>query len=171
MRLFRGPVRPAPTEEDHRRLRGALVRLDPWSFWSVALDDPAADYAVLGITGAFAVAIVALEGYAEPNGSGLRIGSVNLTGFREVSRAARRLHGRLLEASAFTHVEPLLCLTRAAAGSSRTVKGVRVMRLEDLPSEIGARERSLDPSTAKRAAAAIGRVLPSASGPRSDGEG
>lgn len=170
MRRFRSPVRPAPREDDHRRVREAFARLDPWSFWAASLDDPVADYAVVGVTGAFAIALVALEGYAEPSRSGLRIGEVGLTGFRDVSRAARRLHGRLLDASAFTHVEPVLCLTRATAGASRTVKGVRVMRVEDLPAEIGARERTLDPTTAKHAAEAVGRVLASPSGPRPEVE-
>ena len=166
----RGLKRPVPTKEDHRRLREALAKLDPWTSWSVRLDDPTADYAVLGVTGAFAVAIVGLEGYVEPSAKGLSVGDVELTGFWAVSRAAKRLHGRLLEASTFTHVEPVLCLTRAAAGSSRTIRGVRVMRLEDLPSEIGSRERSLDPGTAKRAAESIGRVLQSPSGPRPEVE-
>lgn len=170
MPLFRNPGRAAPTEEDHRLLRGSLGRLDPWAFWSIALADPDADYAVIGATGAFAIQIVGLEGFVEPSGSGLRVGDAAVTGFREVTRAARRLHVRLIEASAFTQVEPLLCLTRARAGSSRTVRGVRVVRLEDLPGEIGGRERALDPGTAKRAAEALGRVLPSASGPRSDAE-
>ena len=170
MPLFRGPGRPAPAEEDHRRLRAALAKLDPWSFWSVPLNDAGADYAVLGVTGVFAVAIVGLEGYAEPSAKGLRVGEVEVTGFREASRAAQRLHGRLLEASAFTPVEAVLCLTRASAGSSRTIRGVRVVRLEDLPSEIGARERSLDPSTAKRAAESLGQVLQGPSGAKPEVE-
>ena len=168
MPLFRRAGRPTPAEEDHLLLRGALGKLDPWTFWSVPLNDPEADYAVIGATGAFVVAIVGLEGFAEPTGSGLLVGEAEVTGFRDVARAARRLRGRLIQASAFTHVEPVLCLTRAVAGSSRTIRGVRVVRLEDLPSEIGGRERALDPSTAKRAAEAIGSVLPNASGPRPD---
>lgn len=163
--------RPEPTDEDHRLLRAALGRLDPWTFWTVRLDDPDADYAVLGATGAFAIAIVGLEGYVEPSGRGLRIGETDVPGFRGVARAARRLHGRLLEESTFTHVEPMLCLTKATAGSSRTIRGVRVIRLEDVPAEIGARERTLDPGSAKRAAEALGPVLPSPSGPRTDVEG
>lgn len=170
MPLFRRASRPPPAEEDHRLLRSALGRLDPWSFWSVPLADADLDYAVLGTTGAFAIAIVGLEGFAEPSGDGLRIGGADVGGFREVVRGARRLRGRLIEVSTFAHVEPLLCLTRAAAGSSRTVRGTRVVRLEDLPSEIADRPRSLDPSTAKRAARALGRVLASGSGPRPDVE-
>ena len=166
MTLFRRARRPAPGDEDHRLLRSALGALDPWSFWAVRLDDPDVDYAVLGTTGAFAVAIVGLEGFAEPSGDGLRIGGVEVGGFREVARGTKRLHGRLLEASAFADVHPVLCVTRATAGSSRTVRGVRVVRLEDLAAEIAGRPRSLDPSTARRAAETLGPVLRGASGPR-----
>lgn len=168
MPLFRRAGRPAPAEEDHRLLRSALGALDPWSFWAVRLDDPDVDYAVLGTTGAFALAIVALEGFAEPSGDGLRIEGVEVPGFREVVRGARRLHGRLLEVSTFADVQPVLCLTRAMAGSSRTIRGVRVVRLQDLAAEIAGRQRSLDPSTARRAAGALGTILRSPSGPRPD---
>ncbi len=140
-------------------MRAELARLDPWSFWAVALEEEDADYAVLGRTGAFAIALVGLEGYAEPSRRGLRIGDVELGGFREVSRAARRLHGRLLQASAFAHVEPVLCLTRVVAGGPRTVRGVRVVRLADLAAEIAGRPHAMDPSSAQRAAVALGPVL------------
>lgn len=145
-------------------MRAELARLDPWSFWTVALEDEGADYAVLGRTGAFAIALVGLEGHAEPSRRGLRIGGVALGGSREVARAARRLHGRLLEASAFAHVEPILCLTRAVAGGPRTVRGARVVRLADLAAEIAGRAHAMDPSTARRAAETLGRVLRSGAG-------
>lgn len=159
MALRRRPPRARPSPEDHRLARAELARLDPWSFWAVALEDEGVDYAVLGRTGAFAITLVGLEGYAEPSRQGLRIGDVELGGFREVSRAARRLHGWLLEASAFARVEPVLCLTRAVAGGPRTVRGVRVVRLADLAAEIVGRPHAMDPSTARRAAEALGPVL------------
>ncbi len=168
MPLLRRTARPTPSEEDHRLIRVELARLDPWSFWPVALEDPDVEYAVLGATGAFAIAIVALEGYVEPHGRGVRVGGLEVGGFREVSRGARRLYGRLLDASAFARVEPILCLTRARAGSSRTVRGIRLVRREDLVAEIANRERTLDPGTAKRAAERLGRVLPGRSGPVED---
>jgi hypothetical protein len=146
-------------------MRTALARLDPWAFWSVRLEgDLGADYAVVGTTGAFAIAICGLEGYAEPAGDGLHIGGAKVTGFREVKQAARSLRGRLLRASVFTAVEPIICLTRAVAGTSRTVRGVRVVRLEDLPAVIGGRQRTLDQGTARFGAEALGTVLPSSSG-------
>lgn len=140
-------------------MQAELARLDPWSFWAVALEDEGADYAVIGRTGAFAIALVGLEGYVEPSRRGLRVGEVELGGFREIARAARRLHGRLLRASAFTDVEPVLCLTRAVAGAPRVVRGVRVVRVADLATEIVGRAHALDPSTARRAAESLGRVL------------
>lgn len=140
-------------------MRAELARLDPWSFWAVALEGEGAHYAVIGRTGAFAIALVGLEGYVEPSRRGLRVGGVELARYREVARAARRLHGRLLQASAFAHVEPILCLTRAVAGASRTVRGVRVVRVADLVAEIVSREHAMDPSTARRAAESLGPLL------------
>ena len=164
--------RPQPmrwSEEEHARLRSALARLDPWSFWSVRLDAvPGAEYAVVGSTGAFAISVCGLDGYAEPDGSGLRVGGAEVTGFREVKRAAKAVRGRLSDASTFAEVLPVICLTRAIAGTSRDVRGVRVVRLDDLPSEIANRERTLDPGTAKRAAAVLGPPVLSAPEARPD---
>ncbi len=169
MPLLRGS-RSAPSEEDRRLLREALARLDPWTFWSVPLAGAGADFAVVGTTGAFAIAICPLEGYAEPGRRGLSVSGVEITGFKEATRAARKIHGRLLEASTFAHVEPMLCLTRAVAGSSRTIRGVRVVRLEDVATDIGGRARTLDPTTAKRGAEALGKPIASSSGPRPEVE-
>jgi hypothetical protein len=166
-----GGGRSGAEAEDHRRVREALFRLDPWSFWSVPLDDSSgADYAVVGTTGAFAIAICALEGYAEPAGSGLRIGETKVDSFRALRQVARTLRGRLSDASVFTDVQPVLCLTRAIAGAPRTVRAVRVMRFEDLATEIGGRERTLDFGTAKNGAMALGTPLPRVSGARSEDE-
>ena len=148
------------SDEDHRLLRAALAKLDPWSFWTVALEPGrGADYAVVGTTGGFAIAICGLEGYLEPEGDRLRIGSAEVAGFSDVKRAAKAVKGSLSDATAFTDVEPMICLTRAAAGVSRTVRGIRVVRLDDLHLEISSRERSLDMTTARRGAEALGPVI------------
>jgi hypothetical protein len=63
-------------------------------------------------------------------------------------------------------VVPILCLTKATAGVSRTVSGVRVVRLADLANEISGRPRVLELDSAQKAAAALGRVLPTVTGPR-----
>ena len=160
---LRRPKSIAWPEEEHVRLRSALARLDPWSFWAVRLDrPPGADYAVVGSTGAFVISICGLDGYVESVGAGLRVGEVSISGFREVKRAAKVVRGRLSHVSVSTEVRPLICLTRAIAGTSRDVRGVRVVRLDDLPSEIASRERTLDPGTAKKAAAVLGPLVVSA---------
>ena len=156
-------------EEDHTRLRAALARLDPWSFWPVRLESVSgAEYAVVGSTGAFAISICGLEGYAEPDRSGVRIGGSTVTGFREVKRAVKVVRGRLSGSSAVGEVRPVICLTRAIAGTSRDVRGVRVVRLTDLPGEIANRERTLDPGSAKRAASSLGPPAVSAPDARHD---
>lgn len=154
-------------EEDVARLRSTLAKLDPWMFWIVQLEPGSgAAFAVVGVTGAFVIAICGLAGYAEPAGKDLRIDGTLVSGFREAKRAARSIEGRLGEVSVFTSVDPMICLTRAVAGTSRTIRGTRVVRLEDLASEIGGRERTMDQGTAKTGAQALGQVLPRSSGAR-----
>ncbi|GBC86384.1 hypothetical protein HRbin12_00372 [bacterium HR12] len=162
--LLGRPTWPRPTPEDHALVRAELARLDPWSYWAVALEGEGADYAVVGRTGAFVVALVPLPGYVEPDRRGVRVGGVPLAGFRRVRRAARRVRGRLLQVPAFCDVEPVLCLTRAVAGAPRTVRGVRVVSVGDLAADLAARENAMDPQTARRAAEALGTVLPGGAG-------
>lgn len=171
MRFFKDRERAEAAAQDHRRVRERLARLDPWTFWSVPLEAvTGVDYAVVGTTGAFAISICTLEGYAEPAGAGLRVGGTKVDGFRVLKSSARTLRGRLSDASVFTDVQPILCLTRAIAGASRTVRAVRVVRVEDLASEIGGRERTLDFGTAKQGAMALGTPLPRISGPHTGSE-
>jgi hypothetical protein len=156
---------PRPDERDHRRVRAELARLDPWSFWVVPPEQGhGASYAVVGTTGAFEIALCVLEGYAQTEGAGLRIGDARLRGFREVKGAARAAHRRLHDASVFVEVDPVICLVRAQAGASRTVRGVRVVRLEDLAASIAQRERALEPTSAKRGAQALGTPIASGQG-------
>lgn len=164
MGLLGRPARPRPTAEDHVLVRAELARLDPWSFWAVELRDEGAEYAVLGRTGAFVITLVPLPGYVEPDRRGLRVGGAPLTGYRPARRAARRLHARLLQVPAFCDVEPVLCLTRAVAGAPRTMRGVRVVSVGDLATDIASRENAMDPQTARRAAETLGRVLPGGAG-------
>lgn len=164
MGLLGRPTRPRPTAEDRALVRAELARLDPWSFWAVELRDDGAEYAVVGRTGAFVITLVPLPGYVEPDRRGLRVGGVPLTGYRLARRAARRLHGRLLQVPAFCEVEPVLCLTQAVAGAPRTVRGVRVVSVGGLAADLASRGNTMDPQTARRAAEALGRVLPGGAG-------
>jgi hypothetical protein len=155
-------------EEHHRLVRGALGRLDPWTYRVAMLGpDAGAEYAVVGATGGFVVGICGLEGYVEPSRGGLAIDGRPVDGLRAVAKAAKRAEGKLLEAHVFSSVAPILCLTKAMAGASRTVGRVRVVRLADLAAEIagGPRQR-IDPTSARKGAEALGTVVENASGAR-----
>jgi hypothetical protein len=155
------------TREHHDLVRTELAKLDPWSY-RVAVMDPAigAEYAAVGSTGAFVIAICGVEGYVEPKGSGVTIDGRPLQGVRRVAKAAKRARGLLLDKQVFADVVPILCLTKAAAGVSRTVSGVRVVRLADLVTEISGRPRALELDSAKKGAAALGTVLSTVAGAR-----
>jgi hypothetical protein len=168
--VLRRPVPPVDPR-DVARLGRELRRLDPWAFW-IAEQDPGtgASFAVVGVTGAFAVAPCGLEGYLVSEGRKLLVDGREVLGFREVKRAAKALRGRLLTIAApACDVVPVVVLTRAGAGRPRDHAGVRVLRPEDVVPEITKRERILDPGTAQRLARGVGRVL---DGPvqRPDGE-
>jgi hypothetical protein len=162
MRFRRAPAAPDP--EDVARLGAVLLKLDPWAFWTVELDrGSGASFAVLGVTGAFAVTSCGLDGYLVADGRRLLVDGKEVRGFREVKKAARALRGKLLGIGASTSdVVPLIVLMRAVAGAPRDQAGVRVVRPEDVVRTITARERVLDPSTAELLARRIGRVLPGA---------
>jgi len=153
--------------EHHDLVRKELAKLDPWSY-RVAVMDPSigAEYAAVGSSGAFVIAISGAEGYVEPKGSGVTIDGQPLKGVRRVAKAAKKAKGLLLDKHVFVDVVPILCLTKAAAGVSRTVSGVRVVRLADLASEISRRPRTLEVDSAKKGAAALGKVLPTVAGAR-----
>lgn len=150
-----------PASEDVALLARRLLTLDPWSFWTVELGaGEGASFVVLGTTGGFVVEACGLSGYLVAEGRQLTVDGRRVEGGRELRGAAKRVRGRLVSAGAATHeVVPLLVLTRAVAGAPRSHAGVRVVRPEDVVSEITDRTRVLDPSTAERLARRLGRVL------------
>ncbi|MGH2636511.1 MAG: hypothetical protein ACRDHU_10260 [Actinomycetota bacterium] len=152
---------PVVRPEDVARLGRELLRLDPWSFWTVELEPGAdASFAVLGVTGSFVAVANGLEGYLVAEGRRLVVDGRDLGGFREARRAAKTLRGKLLDIGASTaEVTPLIVLTRAVAGGPKEHDGVRVLRPEDVVPTITARDRVLDPGTAERLARRLGRVL------------
>jgi hypothetical protein len=159
MRSFaRRPHPPEPS--DLAVVARELLKLDPWAFWSVELSDDAASFAVLGRTGAFVVAACPLEGYLVAEGRELVVDGRRIEGWRALHASARSLAGRLVAVGApGVTVTPLLVLSRAIAGAPREHRGVRVLRPDDVAGEILGRENVLDPSTAQRLAASLGRVL------------
>lgn len=152
---------PVSGPEDVALLRRELLKLDAWAFWAVELEPASgASFAVLGVTGAFAVAACGLEGYLVVEGRRFLVDGRAIGGFRDVKRAAKSLRGRLIAiGSANTGVTPVIVLTRASAGAPRERGRVRVLRPEDVVPTITRRERVLDPSTAERLARQLGRVL------------
>lgn len=155
--------------EDVRQVLRELARLDPWSFWAARMrEDEVGDVAVVGTTGAFLISVFGFEGYLGGEGERLTVGGRPIGGLRGLRKAARKAGHHLGAAAVFTDVVPIVCLTRAVAGSPRTVKGVRVMRLEDLVGEIVNRERSLRPSRAEKGVRVLGDPLPRARGVRLD---
>jgi hypothetical protein len=160
MRWFRDAA-PSPDEVDVARVARELLRLDPWSFWSVELGEASgATFGVVGRTGAFAIGVCPLEGYLVAQGRHLVVDDRRIAGWRELHGAARVLRARLGEVGVpGVEVTPMLVLSRAAAGAPREHRGVRVVRPEDVVGEITKRPHVLDPSTAQRVAAKLGRVL------------
>jgi hypothetical protein len=162
-------ARPEWGPEEPDRVIRELGRLDPWSFWVARVrDGDAGDLAVVGTTGAFLISICGLEGYLAEERGRLAIGDRPLTGIREIRRAARSAEHRLGASAVFTEVEPIVCLTRAVAGRSRTTRGVRVVRLEDLVGEITSRPRTVRAERAERGAAVLGDVIHKANGVRAE---
>src|SRR5438093_8169291 len=91
--------RPVEWSRDHHDLvRKELAKLDPGSY-RVAVMDPSigAEYAAVGSSGAFVIAIYGVEGYVEPKGSGVTIDGRPLQGLRRVAKAAKRAKGFLLD--------------------------------------------------------------------------
>lgn len=164
-------ARPDAAAGDAARLARELSRLDPWSFWVVpTAPEEIGEFTVVGTTGAFLVAACGLEGYLSGDGGRLDVAGRPVRGLVEVRRAARRFRGRLASSAVFTDVVPILCLTQAAAGAPRIVRGVLVVSVVDLVREITDRERVLLPSRAMRAAESLGLPVERHPRPRGHGE-
>ena len=159
-------------EEPERVRRKLLSRLDPWSYWVAALPaEGPGDFAVVGTTGAFLIAVWGLEGPFHVDGDKATVGGEPIGGLKEIRSEARRLKGKLLDAAVFAEVSPVVCLSRATAGAPLTVRGVRILGLADLISEITRRDRVLLPNRAQHGAEALGTVLRSdlVAGPNAEG--
>ena len=155
--------------DDVERVLREFARLDPWSFWVARVrEGDVGDVAVVGSTGAFLISIFGFEGYLGGKRERPTVDGRPIADLRGLRKAARKAGQHLGASAVFTDVTPMVCLTRAMAGSPRTVKGVRIVRLEDLVGEIVNRERSLRPSRAERGARVLGDPLPRARGPRPD---
>jgi hypothetical protein len=137
------------------RLTKETARLDAWSFWSV----PATDHVVVaGTTGVFLVVPDVHNGYLEVDGRRVRIGGERIR-LRPFRVATEQLRDRLGSGAVGVDLEPVLCLTRATAGAPRTVRGVRIVTIDQLAADIARREKVMQPVRAQRVVRTLGMSL------------
>jgi hypothetical protein len=153
MRRPYGSDRPPPVAL--ARVARELARLDPWTFWTVPIDD---HLVVAGTTGVFLVVPEDAEGNVEVDGRRVLVGG-HAVKLRPLRGAAKRLEARLSGGSVFISPEPVICLTRAFAGAPRTVRGVRIVTVEGLVADLARRQKQLAPTRAQRAARLLGMTI------------
>jgi hypothetical protein len=140
------------TDDEVKRVRRELSRLDPWSFWVVPATARGSDFSVVGTTGAFAIATCSLEGYVKATPVRFVVGQRAPGGVRRLRGAARAMRNRLLASSLDVRVEPIVCFTRAFPSPATTVRGVRAVNLDRLVDDIAERPRIIDAKRAERIA-------------------
>lgn len=139
-----------------------LERLDPWAFWTAPGDDFGADRVVMGTTGAFVIVVSDAEGYLAANLGRFRVGGATVATTRGLAAKARKLRSKLSGMSVDAPATAVLVLTRAVTGAPREIKGVWVVRPQDLPRLIAQRPNKVARQPAKRAAQALGAKVTSA---------
>ena len=144
--------------EARTRMAAQLMRLDSFTFWILPCDG-AGDFVVVGTTGAFLVAAEVATGTADVHRGRLRVDGASLEGHRRLRAEAKRLESTLSKAAVPLRVEPVICLTHAAAGAPRADRKVRVAPVRDLAKEIAGRPHTLPRLRAQRAARALGMRL------------
>ncbi|MGZ8631450.1 MAG: hypothetical protein ACXWZF_10870 [Actinomycetota bacterium] len=133
-----------------------LGRLDPYSFFVVPAHEWNADLAVVGTTGAFLIAVCDLPGVAKVDARRPVVGDRAVAGIRRLRAGSRRLSARLVSASMFAQVVPIVCLTEAIAGSPVDAAGVRFVKAADVARDISARPGVQSHTRAQAAARALG---------------
>ena len=140
------------TDDEVKRVRRELSRLDPWSFWVVPATARGSEFSVVGTTGAFAIATCSLEGYVKATPMRFVVGERAVGGLRRLRAAARTMRNRLLASSLDVRVEPIVCFTRAFPSPATTVRGVRAVNLDRLVEDIAERPRTVDAKRTERIA-------------------
>ncbi len=144
--------------EARTRIAAQLKRLDPFTFWILPYQG-AGDFVVVGSTGAFLIAAVTAAGTADVHRGRLRVDGASLEGHRRLRAEAKRLQSILSQAAVPVHVEPVICLTHAAAGAPRADRKIRAVQVRDLAKEIADRPHALPRLRAQRVARALGMRL------------
>jgi hypothetical protein len=159
MSIVRGrTLSDAESAEARTLVTKELARLDSYSFWVVPTDpELAGDLVVAGTTGVFLIAACGREGHLKP-GRRPTVGDAAIR-VRPLRGAAKRLGGRLSEASVFAPVQPVMVVTHATAGPPTSVSGVRFVHLRDIVRDLTGRSSALSRSRAQRAARVLGMQL------------
>ena len=144
--------------EGRRRIAAQLQRLDPFTFWSLPRDG-AADFAVVGTTGAFLISAVPVLGTADVQRGRSAVDGAPLEGRRRLRGEAKQLQLALSRVTVPIQVEPVFCLTHAICGAPRSERGVRVLQVGDLAKDIADRPRILPRLRAQRGARELGMRL------------
>ena len=143
------------------RLSNELARLDPYTFWTVpAGARSAGDLIVVGQTGVFLVAAWPAGGAFSVSLGRPVIDGRSIPGLAALRSDAKRLTQRLSASSVPGKVEPVVCLTRAAIGMPRDVKGIRFVPITDLLRDLTARPRALELTRTQRAVRLLGVEIP-----------
>ena len=139
-----------------------LGRLDPFSYWVVPSGSlsTAGDLIVAGTTGVFLIAAWPAPGAFSLSRGRPAVEGQPVPGFRALRSDAKRLSARLAASSVFGSVEPVVCLTDAAMGMPRTVKGVRILPIGELVKDLTARPRVMEQIRVRRAARVLGVQIP-----------
>ena len=132
-----------------------LQRLDPFTFWTLPWER-AADFVVVGATGAFLIAMIPALGRLDVRGGRLELDGTTVKGVRRLRSEARQVRSTLARATVPVQVQPVFCLTHAIVGAPRSDRGVRSLHVSDLARDIADRPLVLPQLRAQRAARELG---------------
>jgi hypothetical protein len=143
------------------RLSNELGRLDPYTFWSVpAGARSAGDVVVAGPTGVFLVAAWPAPGAFSVSLGRPVVDGRSIPGLGSLRSDAKHLTSTLSAASVPGKVEPVVCLTQAAIGMPRYVKGIRFVQIGGLLKDLTERPRALELTRVQKAARVLGVEIP-----------
>ena len=145
-----------PEASESAAVAKELGRLVAYSFFALPAEEWHGDFAVLGTTGAFLIAVCDLPGVAHFGGRRPTIGDAHVPGLRKLRAGARRLSGRLVNGAMFARIEPMVCLIEAIAGPPAEAAGVHFVKVGDIARAISARPRVQSHTKAQAAARVLG---------------
>jgi hypothetical protein len=151
-----------PSGSGVAQVSSELGRLDSFSYWVVPSGSlsRAGDLIVAGTTGVFLIAAWPGSGAFSLSRGRPVVQDKPIPGVRALRSDAKRLGARLAASTDFGSVEPVVCLTNAAMGMPRTVRGVRILLIGDLVKDLTVRPRVMERIRVQRAARVLGVQIP-----------